>query len=319
MQRKIFIGSSRESLQIAAQISEYFNKNRYVCTVWNNSFFDLNNNIYDTLVSKLPCFDYAIFIGDCDDFVVRKSNNSTKEAPRDNIYFEFGLSVGILTKVKTFFFLHNDATIASDLLGINVIRYKNREEIINGCQQILHKINIEESLNRINLLPSTVLALNYYRNFLEPIGEALYGCKKMCYREQRIDIQSWSLHIVLPADCNQDLKKWTQIFYNSPNLFNLSIPNKQKSFGVKFDMNILETKRHLKFVDSPQNLCGSFTAVEMVANKNYIGSPAELTYMKEKEVRNFTKTLLNLLESDPALQSKTQIVRRSRPLYDCEC
>lgn len=308
MKRKIFIGSSTESIEIAEQIKTFF-ETEYDCTIWRDRFFQLNQSTYDTLVRKSAYFDYAIFVGGKDDFVRRYSNNKSKKAARDNVYFELGLYSGILSRARTYFFVHKEVKIATDLLGITVIQYDQPAEVSAGCQQVLEKIKEEDNLNRITLLPSTSLAINYYKNFLEPLSIGLSERDKIQYEEDELSIKSWFIQIVIPQNCNEDWKMWASEFYKYHRCGNLEVMGKPRKFSVKIDADKLSPQHELKILDVPQILCGSFEAVEMVAEKNYIGNTDEITYMKEKEVLNFIQALYNLIENNPLLRQKIRIIR----------
>ena len=103
---RVFIGSSSESVKIAevvkAQLESFCD-----CIVWSDeNFFEPNESTYKNLVKKAHSFDFAVFVGGKDDFVVRKNKaRKTKTAPRDNVYIEFGLYAGILTTDRTYFLI----------------------------------------------------------------------------------------------------------------------------------------------------------------------------------------------------------------------
>lgn len=308
MKRKIFIGSSKESVEIAEQIKTFFSE-EYDCVVWKDRFFQLNQSTYDTLVKKSVYFDYAIFVGGKDDFVRRYSNNKTKKAARDNVYFELGLYTGILSKERTFFFVHKEVKIATDLLGITVIQYEQPTDVLNGCQQVREKIKEEDGLNRITLLPSTSLAINYYKNFLEPLAAGLSECNEIQFEENKLYIRSWSIQIVIPQNCNEDWRIWANEFYKYRRCGNVEVMGKPRKFSIKTDADEIYSQKKLKIIDVPQILRGSFDAVEMVAEKSYIGYTDEITYMKEKEVMNFIQALYNLIEGNPLLRNRIKIFR----------
>ena len=102
----------------------------FECEIWNKNFFDLNQSTYDNLVEKAPSFDYAVFIGDPDDMVIRRNTGEQTEkkiAPRDNVYLEFALYAGILSAARSFFLLDEACGIASDLKGITMSYYADQE------------------------------------------------------------------------------------------------------------------------------------------------------------------------------------------------
>ena len=124
MKHRVFIGSSKESEEIAITVSEFLSGD-YECVVWNNGFFGINKGTYESLAKNAVAFDYAIYIGGKDDLSVRLKSRKVKISPRDNVYLELGLYAGILSPARSYFLIDEKCKIASDLLGITVLRYSN--------------------------------------------------------------------------------------------------------------------------------------------------------------------------------------------------
>ena len=310
MKKKVFIGSSSESANIAEKIKVHLQQ-EYDCIIWNDNFFQPNNSTYDDLQKKSIYFDFAVFVGGKDDFVMRYSNRKTKKAVRDNIYFELGLYTGILSKDRTFFFVDSEVKIATDLLGITILRYAQPDDIISGCKRICEKMKEEETINRIMLLPSTSLFISYYKNFLKPLGDVVSECKDIYFDGRKYKIDSWCMTVILPLSCNEDWTRWTSKFYKNLKVINYEIRGRLRDFSVKICVDRLRTEQILSLVDVPQSISTSFEAVELFTGKDYIGNTKELNYMKEKEVQNFMLALYNLIEDNPLLNSKIKITREN--------
>ena len=165
MKPQVFIGSSSESVHIAEIVTRVLEP-EYECVIWQNGFFELNKSTYDNLVEKSICFDYAVFVGGPDDFVERSSTGEKKVGIRDNVYLELGLYGGILSKERSYFLVHNNCKTATDLMGLTLLYYGDEKQAEECCKDIKKKIEKEEKLSRITLLPSTSLAFGYYENFL---------------------------------------------------------------------------------------------------------------------------------------------------------
>lgn len=305
MSPKIFIGSSKESLPTARQIKNFFDKD-CDCTLWRDNFFQLNQSTYDNLLKKAPLYDYAIFVGGIDDLVTRTGTFCKKKKVRDNIYFELGLYTGILTKERTFFFVHEDVKIATDLLGITLIFYK--DDILSGCQQVKDKITEEEKLSRISLLPSTSLAINYFYNFLVPLGKELSRCTSLTVDSIESSIQTQSIQIVIPDGSTADLESWANEFYAVQKCSDYTFCSASRNLSVKFELESLRADQSLKILDVPQTLRGSFEAVKLVTETNHIGFSDIEIDMREKEISNFIKTLRTLIKSNPTLSCRTTIL-----------
>jgi hypothetical protein len=121
MKLRAFIGSSKESLNIAYAIKE--NPSELDVTVWDVEFFSLGNTTLPNLASKLGDFDLAVFVfADDDDITVR---NKDYLATRDNVIFEYGLFTGHLGARRCFVVRAQSKNLhwLSDLDGLAVARY----------------------------------------------------------------------------------------------------------------------------------------------------------------------------------------------------
>lgn len=301
---KIFIGSSSESLKTAQIIQSYFDR-LHDCIIWEDKFFELNQSTYDNLCKKVLEFDYAIFVGGIDDAVIRIKKNNMKIGIRDNVYFEFGLYVGTLTKDRVFFMVNKKVSIASDFLGVTLLYYNDKKEIINGCEIIKNKIEEEEKINRINLLPSTSLAYDYYNNFLKSLKTYLYR------RNLKISLKKINekkIKIVIPKNCSASMKDFADLIYKKLNCKNYSFNFGEKRISIKYNNEKLKKKSELEIIDVPLILEASFWAVETKLEKSYVGDTALLNAVKEKEKENFINTLTNFIKNDALLNPILEII-----------
>ncbi len=300
---RIFIGSSKESLYIAERVQQNFQK-EYICEIWNNNFFEINKNTYDNLVKNSIAFDYAIFIGGKDDKVTRLKKGTKKIAPRDNVYLELGLYAGILSPARSFFLIDNKCKVASDFDGITLLYYSTLNDIDNCCANLKNKIESENRINRIQLLPSTSLAIGYFENFLKPVGEALRNLEKIefeqkIYNISRCDI---SIEIIIPKNIETDWQTWAKEFFKSQKVKKVGLEGTIRNIGVLIDCDALEKENKILIYDVPLTMKAALKSVDLVMGVDFIGTTTTLLKAKQKEVNNFVKTLKNLSKTDSLIK-----------------
>lgn len=177
MKKRIFIGSSIESKELADRLQRAFEQD-FECVLWYEDFFTLGNHYYTDLIQKIITFDYAIMIGGEDDFVKRISTQKEKIAPRDNVYLEYGLFSGILSPNKVLLLVNEKCKTASDLSGMSLPTYSNAEQATTIAQAWIAKqceTGTHRALSRkdVGLMPTAGIAVGYYYNFLKPLIDKL--------------------------------------------------------------------------------------------------------------------------------------------------
>lgn len=126
MGTKIFIGSSKEAIDIAHAIAENLYDD-FEPVIWKHVDFELSESFLTGILNELDEFDFGIFVfsGD-DEITIRKEK---KIITRDNVIFELGLFIGRLGKKNNFLVVPNDIQEfhqLTDLSGITTVRYKTK-------------------------------------------------------------------------------------------------------------------------------------------------------------------------------------------------
>jgi hypothetical protein len=125
VKQRVFIGSSKEGLQIAYTIQEELEFDAEI-TVWKQDVFRPGMIIIESLQSALVQFEFAVFVMSPDDQVVSRSRE--RLSPRDNVIFELGLFIGRLGRDRVFFIVPqgpNELKLPTDLLGITSLTFDN--------------------------------------------------------------------------------------------------------------------------------------------------------------------------------------------------
>lgn len=308
---RVFIGSSKESEKIARTVKEQLEP-ACDCIVWTDeNFFEANKSTYENLVKKAFTFDFAVFIGGTDDFVIRFSNHDTKTAPRDNIYIEFGLYAGILSTSRTYFLVDKECKVASDLFGITLFMYADKEDIKNNCESIIKLINNESKVNRVQLLPSTSLAIGYYENFIEPASSIIFSQEKITVGKKDYNIKGYSrkLKVCVPAHLDADFRTQAEVFFKEKNYQKAELNASLRKIGLVVDIEALKKKQEVILFDCPQTLRAAFKAVELAFARDSIGFNENIQLSKEKEVRNFINTTQNLINTNEHAKRLVEFVR----------
>lgn len=125
MRPKIFIGSSRQNVEIAKILRQQLVEQVDVeANVWDEEgVFNLNRGFLEDLLNLLDEFDFAVFVLAADDVTLSKSELSF--SPRDNVVLELGLFMGRLGRDRVFVAYDDsiDLKRPSDLDGVTFASY----------------------------------------------------------------------------------------------------------------------------------------------------------------------------------------------------
>lgn len=298
MKTRIFIGSSSEGLKLAKYVKDYLGGN-FDCYLWTDDIFKYNISFLDTLLNSANLFDFGILIATKDDYL--ESRKKSFEVPRDNIIFEFGLFLGRLGKSRAFVLQEKGTKLPSDLLGISVPQYEinidfaKSNSLNNELDKIKRTIEEKISLGELGLLPSTVLAIGYFNNFIKIVTETLMEKPKL--KLEGKSFSKFEMNIVIPKDLDADIKKRSTIYFRKNSLKQMQLDCKNRNFPVYVTYNS-KNKNKLCLYDMPTTLNGIDKAIELFLKKGHIGKTQNQTLLEEMELNNFRKTLANLIAND---------------------
>lgn len=215
MKPRIFIGSSTEGLPVANRIKDYFEPD-YECKIWNDGIFQYNDNFLDTLMKSASLFDFAFMVFSADD--LSKVRDSFFETPRDNVMFEYGLFLGRVGNQRAFVIKDKKVKILSDLLGITLADYETDDtgqathSLEVTLEQLKKKIDDNVRLGQLGLLPSTVIAISYFENFIKLVADQIYPFPRDGVMDGK-KYESAKLRIVIPKDLDADMKRRATVYY----------------------------------------------------------------------------------------------------------
>lgn len=314
MKPRIFIGSSKEALDIAYAIQDNLEHDANP-TVWTQGIFQFSSNALDDLLKALQNFDFGIFVFKPDDVTILRTDKLN--TIRDNVIFELGLFIGKLGKDKVFFVLPSDVKdfhLPTDLLGVNPGKYNNHREDGNlkaalgpFCNQVREKTKnfIWENLSDLANENDTVKKIAIEK----PIGwEYLLASELL--KSRMIDInrsyEELEKGLVFQKTKSYSLADFMQWCANSVNdliklitIFEKSFDELLKSFGAPgVSGNITEIKSAINKINST---CKELLAWEY--DFQSVDPPDEMAELLEL-MKGWTKEHIEVINSFPVLTEK---------------
>ncbi|MDR1121770.1 MAG: nucleotide-binding protein [Dysgonamonadaceae bacterium] len=152
--KKIFIGSSKQSLNIANAVQRSLKSvlgRGFSIKVWNQNVFPLSETFIETLcLAANEEYDFAIFIFSPDDIKVFDDKEFFEA--RSNVIFEYGLFTGTLNRNKVFVVSPSDCEnfiIPSDISGATFAQYEHKKTI--GANDVQLKEIVQSACLAIKL------------------------------------------------------------------------------------------------------------------------------------------------------------------------
>lgn len=318
MKQRIFIGSSVEGLNIAERIKDYF-KDSYDCFVWTDDIFQYNEGFLETLVKSASLFDFGFMVFSADD--ISKIRGKEHETVRDNILFEYGLFLGRVGIDNAYILYEKGVKIPSDLQGITLAEYTT--SLINGKKEpdasiditlgkLKKRIDEKANLCHLGLLPSTVIAISYFENFIKLVTDFIFS------HEGNIEIDgkkydSAKIRIVIPNDLDADMKRHATHYFRLAHFTSSTIPTVHRDYPI-YIASTEESENVITFADMPTILNGIDKAIDLYFRVGYIGKTADQQLTEEREMANFVRVLSILIDQDSYCKKVVEIVNENNHL-----
>lgn len=312
MKPRIFIGSAQESLNIAERVKNFFSPD-FDCHLWTDDIFKCNDSFIETLMKSASLFDFGIMIFAKDDMTFIRGKEF--DTPRDNVLFEYGLFLGRVGTDKAFIVAEEGVKLPSDLFGITHVFY-GTENLSNGESTPTHSLGdgllkikkqMEDSLNigHLGLLPSTVIAISYFDNFVKPTADWIFEKAPSITIDDKTYREAY-LKIKLPNSLDSDLKDSAAFFYKTKKLNTSSIEVKHRNYPIYFEST--DNNSSLVIYDMPTILHGLNKAIDMYFKKGHIGKKAEQQLAEENEMGNFRRVLQLMINQNTICKSFVEIL-----------
>jgi hypothetical protein len=314
----IFIGSSSEFVHVAKDLEARLKAELGVnATVWDDpSVFRLGQNNMDSILTAPHFFDYSILILGPDDLVTSRGKRT--RAPRDNVIFELGFFLGSQGRKRAFAMVLERPSknggkrpvrikIPSDLAGeqfVPVVLTGRNQASAAGMADAVNRIGQalenQRNLSYITPLPSTVLAVTYYKNFLHPMCDTLLrsdivvaGMEKPL--QPRKD--GFTVTVAIPKSLDKASRSGQEQYKRKNQLDLFTIDNDARPFP--FFISLKRSKDGLQFFDVPTTLRGCSEAIRLLLpNPGAVGKSKEQELVERREIENFAETLQHIIETD---------------------
>ena len=302
MKPSVFIGSSKESLDIARRLKRQLAP-AVNSIIWDEGFFSLNDNTLDVLLKKAALYDAGIILLTKDDkALIRKKRLIT---PRDNTIFEAGLFFGRLGKSRTFLLVEDEVTLPSDIIGITVLPFKRKactgsKSLIGVASDLKTKIKSSFSQHYFGLLPSTTLAIGYFYNFIKPVAEEIARRSMIQDTASKKKYPIRRLTMLMPNDSTLDIHALINAETNRCNWYEgYVLRNGQRNFNVRF--NISKGKAEIQ--DVPSTLRVIRQVVGRVFAEESVVAGEDMQIAISRELANFQHAIECLIAEDASVRS----------------
>jgi predicted nucleotide-binding protein len=138
---KLFIISTVESLNIARDVKSQLDYDDIEVSIWNETtVYNGGDYTLEALERAVQESDFGLAILQDDDITI--SRGIEQRAPRDNVIFELGLFMGLLTRRRTFIALPRgvEQKLASDLRGLTPFEYKITSKTVYDVSNLAHSL-----------------------------------------------------------------------------------------------------------------------------------------------------------------------------------
>lgn len=294
MKRKLFIGSSSESLRIAKIVKEEIEKkcsDWLECVIWEEKgIFTLNKSTLDCLIRAARRYDYGVLIATGEDISLIRG--SIFRTTRDNVLLELGLFLGSLGLSRAFMFVDKKCKLPSDYYGITAPFFKNKDliSISNSVNSITDELEKTRNSYSLKPIPSSALALGYFENFIKFVATEMV--------ERNLD---FNLKILLPIN-KIDVETENKVF---------RFKNPSEEFSIRGNNTRPIVNKiigdGLTFWDIPTTLKTLDILIDKVVHTSEIGYNVERTDWLQYELRNFKGTIEVLVEQCKACKGRVTV------------
>ena len=184
MKLKVFIGSSKEHLDLARAVQENLDPDLET-KVWDQDVFRMSEYTLEALATQLQQSDFGVFVMEPADWAV--IHGIKHPVPRDNVVFELGLFVGHLGRNRTFVIIPRGSLglhLPTDLLGLTVGDYdanRTDKSLTAAFAPVCNKIRrlVVERSTTILKQRTGLVRFGLFTDFIEDFNRLLNESKEV--------------------------------------------------------------------------------------------------------------------------------------------
>lgn len=300
----LFIASSGEGLFVAKAIKDRL-QDLAVVDIWDEEeIFSEDKNFLNSLLNLSSFYDYAIMVLTADDQLTKRAEEM--KTARDNVIFEFGLFLGRIGPNRAFGICEKGLALPSDFFEVEMIQFERGDfeaSIDRAIAQIIPVLEGFAFSYEFSLLPSTTLAIGYYKNFVEKIATSLQKRHTITLmtsdenREINLKEDMPKIRILLP-DTLEDIHPDSAIFKRlTEGRGKVMIPTDTRPFPF-YIRTFEKDKGVFDLYDIPTTLLGSYFAIQKLFDDDFLGKKDRRRTVDQKEILNFEKTLRILIPDE---------------------
>jgi len=125
---RVFVISSKEGIEVARELRKNLDSDEIQVYLWDQDTFMISDYPISALEDAIERCDFTIAVAQADDVLITREE--THKVPRDNVHFEYGISIGRLGRDRSFLLVQADTKVklASDLAGLTTLRYQGDDK-----------------------------------------------------------------------------------------------------------------------------------------------------------------------------------------------
>ena len=234
------------------------------------------------------------------------------------LLFEYGLFLGRVGIDRAYIIKEDTVKIPSDILGVTLLSYTTtsnpdgikipNQDFEMQLSNLKKKIDEKVALGHLGLLPSTVIAISYFENFIKLLADEIIRQGDKIQIGDKV-YKSAKIRIVIPRTLDADMKRQATIYFRKIHFESCPITTVHRSYPIYVESTSEgNVKDEAIIADMPTILSGIDKAIDMYFRVGHIGKTQEQQLTEERELNNFTRVLSLLISQEAFCREIVEIV-----------